>query len=111
MPVSERICSMVAHVAGQWDAVDDDFAGLVLFKTVDAADKGGFAGAGRPDNDDHLLRLDAQGAILKRLELAEPFADILADDDLFGCVVLGHRGHLVCRNRDLVIGIEGWERP
>ena len=36
----------VAHVAGQWDAVDDDFAGLVLFKTVDAADKGGFAGAG-----------------------------------------------------------------
>src|SRR5690242_19479452 len=48
------------QVVGEFDAVDDDAAGLVLLETVDAADHGGLARARGPGDDDALTAVDAQ---------------------------------------------------
>ena len=51
----------VFHVVGQFDAVDDDLAALVLFQPVDAADQGRLARTGRAADHNPFLRVNLQG--------------------------------------------------
>ena len=48
------------QVVGQFDAVDDDLAALMLFQPVDAADHRRFARAGGAADDDALAAHDLQ---------------------------------------------------
>ena len=89
----------VADIAREGNAVDDNVAGLVLFETVDATNESGLAGAGGADDDNYLLGPDAQAAVFEGLKFTEPFADILADDDLVRCSIVGHFGGVVFGHR------------
>ena len=51
----------VLQVVGQFNAIDDDLAALMLLQPVDAADQRGFAGAGRAADDDPLARARRPG--------------------------------------------------
>ena len=73
----------VADVTTQLDAVDDDPAFLVHLESIDAADPGRLARAGRADHHDHLLLPDIGGDATEGLEVTEPLLHAIADDDRF----------------------------
>ena len=89
----------VAQVLGELDPVHHDPPLLVFFEVVDAADEGRFARSRRADHHHHLAVVDGAGHPVQRLEVAEPFADVLAHDGrvLSGCcaaVVRAARCHI-----------------
>ena len=69
------------QVAGQFGAVDDDAALLVLLQPVDAADHGRLAGARRPADHDALAALDREVDVAQHVEFAVP---LVHADDLDG---------------------------
>ena len=70
--------------------VDDDAAAVDLFKTVDGAQQGGLAGAGRPDDDHALAGSDIEAHILQGRELSEVLPDVADADDGLGAIFFCH---------------------
>jgi hypothetical protein len=66
------------QIVGQFDAVDDDLALLVLFQPVDAADHRRLAGTGRPGNDDALAAHDLEVDVAEHVKIPVPL--VHADD-------------------------------
>ncbi|QTK78568.1 6-Pyruvoyl-Tetrahydropterin Synthase [Agrobacterium tumefaciens] len=89
------------EVVGEFDAVNDDAARLVLFQTVDAADHGRLARAGRTGDDNALALHDLQVDITQHVEIAVPF--VHAGD--FDCDVRRRDGQFFC------LGFCHFERP
>ena len=68
-------------------AVDANAPALDVFQQVDAADKGGLAGAGGADQHHYFAAPHLQGDALEDLQLAERLLDILCvNDQLFTLV-------------------------
>lgn len=80
------------QIVGEFDAIDIDGAGLVLFQPVDAADHGRFARAGRAGNDDTLTAHDLEVDIAQHVEVAIP----LVHADEFDCHVRCRDGQFFC---------------
>src|SRR5690606_21754046 len=76
----------VFQVVGEFDPIDDDATLLVLLETVDRADEGGLARAGGSTDDYLFPTLDPDVDPPQDMKLAEPFVDVLANNDV---VVLG----------------------
>jgi hypothetical protein len=66
---------------GDFVAVDDDFALLRFFKEVHAAQQRRLAGAGRPDDADHLAAFDLDVDALEDFERAESLVQTRNFDD------------------------------
>ena len=66
------------QVVGEFDAINDDLALLVLFQPVDAADHRRFAGTGGAGDDDALAAHDLQIDIAQNVEIPIPL--VHADD-------------------------------
>jgi hypothetical protein len=64
------------QIVGQFDAVDDDLALLVLFQPVDAADHRRLAGTGRPADDDALAAHDLEVDVAQHVEIAVPLVHV-----------------------------------
>ena len=90
--VLEHHADFAAHlvdllqIVGQFLAVDDDLALLVLFQPVDAADHRRFAGARRTADDDALALHDLQVDVLQNVEVAIP---LVHADDFDGDIGIG----------------------
>ncbi len=82
----------VAHVIGEFDAVDDDRSSVVALETIDAANQCRFARARWPDHDHDLLLAHLEVDVVECTEVVEvlvhpgDFDDGLtgATDDLCG---------------------------
>ena len=74
----------VANVIGELDAVDEDVSALVFLEPIDRPDERRLAGAGGTEDHDHFAALDGQVDAAQYMELAEPFVDVAADDDVVG---------------------------
>src|SRR6266571_4748408 len=72
------------EIVGELDAIDHDAALLVLLEPIDAADHGGFAGSGRPANDDALAALYPEVYVAQNVEVAVPLVHC---DDIHGDLV------------------------
>ncbi len=59
-----------------FQAVDDQIAAGDFFQLVDAAQQGGFAGAGRPDDHHHFAFVDLQIDVVQHLGLAKMLGDV-----------------------------------
>src|SRR5690606_16033111 len=70
-----------AHVVGEFDAVYQDPAFLMLLETIDAADEGRFARAGGSDDHHHLALVHRQRDVLEDVELPEPLIESFDLDD------------------------------
>ena len=113
--VLEHHADLAAHlvdllqIVGEFLAVDDDLALLVLLQPVDAADHRRLARAGRAADDDALAAHDLEVDVLQHMEVAIPFVHgddldrhvgvgdvhlLDIDFDLFGadCVFNDHEG-------------------
>jgi hypothetical protein len=64
------------QVIGEFDAVDDDMARLVLLEPVDAADERRLARARRPAHDDALALVDGEVDVLQHMKVAEPLVHV-----------------------------------
>src|SRR5687767_6888189 len=64
------------EVAGQFDAVDDDAAALMLLEPVDAADHGRLARAGGAADDDPLAAHHLEVDVLEDVKIAKPLVHI-----------------------------------
>jgi hypothetical protein len=85
------------EIVGEFLAVDDDLALLVLLQPVDAADHGRLARPRRAADDDALAAHHLEVDVLQHVELAVPFVHA---DDLDGDIGVGHL-HLVGVDLDL----------
>jgi hypothetical protein len=81
--LSERLA-----LGGQRLAVDQDPAVVDRLEPVDGAAEGRLAGAGRPDDDDDLLRGDLEVDVLQHVQVTEPLVDTLDGDERLGHVAL-----------------------
>ncbi len=61
--------------------VEADRALVDRLEPVDRAAQGGLAGAGRADDHDHLAAVDRELDVLQDVEVAEPFVDVVEDDE------------------------------
>ncbi len=88
-------------------AVHEDPAALDLLQVVHAANEGGLAGAGGPDDDDDLLPLDRHRDALEDVEPAEPLLDVRGlDHDLV------RRERHAADSAEQIVGLlEGHHRP
>ena len=106
--VLEHHADLAAHlvdllqIVGEFLAVDDDLALLVLLQPVDAADHRRLAGARRTADDDALAAHDLEVDVLQHMEVAVPFVHA---DDLDGDVGVGDV-HLLDIDLDL-FGADG----
>jgi hypothetical protein len=60
------------HVVGEFRTLNDKLTLLMLLKTVDAADQRGFAGPGRPADDDLLPLVNDKIDVSEDVKLAVP---------------------------------------
>ena len=63
----------ILQVVGEFDAIDDNIALLMLLQPVDATHQRGFAGAGRAADNDALATRHLQVNVLQYMKRAEPF--------------------------------------
>ena len=54
---------------GQWLSINANITGINGFQTVDGTAHGGFAGAGRTDDDQHLALLDGEVDVLEHMQI------------------------------------------
>ena len=81
----------IAHIVGQFDAINDNVALLVLFKPVHAADKGRFARPRRPADYYHFARRNVHVDAAQHVKISKPFVDLATDDNwLLDYPVLAH---------------------
>src|SRR3546814_15542163 len=73
-----------AEVVGEFDAVNDNPAGLVLLQPVDAADHGGFARARGPAHDDALTAHHREVDVPQGVEIAVPFVHARSEERRVG---------------------------
>ena len=72
----------MSHVrVGDLVPSDEDLARRRRLEQVDAAQQGGLARAGRPDDADDLARVDVQVDVLEHLELPEGLVQVPDRDD------------------------------
>src|ERR1700730_17402789 len=64
------------EVRGEFDAVDDDLARLMLLESVDAADHRRLAGARRPADQDALAARYVEIDVAEHVKVAVPFVDV-----------------------------------
>jgi hypothetical protein len=62
-------------------AVEGDGAGVDRLEAVDRPAQRRLAGPGRPDDDDHLAALHRKVDIPQHVQRAEPFVDVVKDDE------------------------------
>ena len=68
-------------VVRQFDAVDNDAAGLVTFELIDTTYQGGVTGTGGAADNDAFAETDPKIDAIQGPEVTKKFADILDPDD------------------------------
>jgi hypothetical protein len=85
-------CRQVRAGRAHRDAVDDDFALLEWFESIDGLDQRRFARTGWPANHHHIAFGNTSVAIGQNLKLAIPFAEIFYRDHIYcGTCLMFHQ--------------------
>src|SRR5262245_11826934 len=74
---------VIVHVKAHRHPVELDFAFIVLFEEVDAAEQRRLAGAARPDDADHFARVDVEENALEHAQWAEMLTNVADLDERF----------------------------